>query len=161
MDYCSVGTSVFFCEDRKEIDHEDGSLDGCPDAGSSQGGFPRFTFTISFDFDSAKRIFEEDPEEAERLRSELIEAFIDAHPESAEKLRQLQWRIDQVRAHYKNSPLGSCVVISRMLMEQVYEKGGFIYAVNALFIGFADQKEACALLEKEGAGGRLLPFKRT
>ena len=156
MDYCSSGTSVFFFEDQEELDHRDGFLMDSHDA-----RLPRFAFTISFDFDAAKRIFEEDPEEAERLRIELIEAFITAHPESAEKLRQLQWRIDQVRARYKDSPLGSCIVISQMLMEQMYAKGGFIYAVNALFIGFADEKEARALLEKEKMEGRLLSFKRT
>lgn len=161
--YLDDAGGVFLIEDQKEIKKRAdlvARLTAEAPLGSCQN-FSWLTPPRSFNFDAAKRLFEEEPERAERLRSELIEAFIAAHPESAEKLRQLQWRIDQVRAHYKDSPLGSCVVVNRMLMEQMYAKGGFIYAVNALFIGFVDQKEACALLEKEKTEGHLLSFKRT
>ena len=67
-----------------------------------------------------------DPELFEKLRREAIDEVIDnAHESHRQRLRCLQWRIDQERRR-SNSPLGACVRISRMMWESVAGHGGLL-----------------------------------
>ncbi|MCP4287458.1 MAG: DUF3135 domain-containing protein [Gammaproteobacteria bacterium] len=67
-----------------------------------------------------------DPELFENLRREAIDEVIEKAPEShRQRLRSLQWRIDQERRR-STSPLGACVRISRMMWESVAGRGGLL-----------------------------------
>lgn len=69
---------------------------------------------------------ENDPELFERLRQRAIEEVIEKAPEThRQRLRCLQWRIDQERRRSKN-PLGACIRISQMMWESVAGHGGLL-----------------------------------
>ena len=77
------------------------------------------------DFDSLVAIAQKDPLEFERLRQKAIDDFIESVPvERRERLRGLQWRIDQERRN--RTPLSACIRISKMMWEQLMESGGFL-----------------------------------
>ena len=53
----------------------------------------------SFDFDHMVELAQRDPAAYFRARTRLIDGFIDGHPPGqAARLRELQWRIDNLRA---------------------------------------------------------------
>lgn len=67
-----------------------------------------------------------DPELFERLRQNAIDEIIENAPEGhRQRLRCLQWRIDQERSRSK-SALGACIRISRMMWESVAGRGGLL-----------------------------------
>ncbi len=60
-----------------------------------------------------------DPEELERLRAQQINQLIESAPEHLKaRLKGLQFQIDCKRRLHK-SPLGSCIEISRMMMDSL------------------------------------------
>ncbi|MCW8881574.1 MAG: DUF3135 domain-containing protein [Sedimenticola sp.] len=68
----------------------------------------------------------------EALRQAAIEEVIEQAPESQqERLRRLQWRIDQER-HLSDSPMGACIRISRMMWDQMLGYGGLIERLGEL-----------------------------
>ena len=76
------------------------------------------------DFATWSRIAQEDPDAFESMRLAAIEDFLQTvPPESRERLRRLQWRIDQER-RLANSPMGACIRLSRMMWEQVLGDSG-------------------------------------
>jgi hypothetical protein len=76
------------------------------------------------DFDSWARLAKDDPESFEATRRAAIEGLIQSFPdESRERMRRLQWRIDQERRLAK-SPMGACVRLSRMMWRQLLGEGG-------------------------------------
>jgi len=78
------------------------------------------------DFDHWSRLAKEDPNEFERMRLAAIEEVISNAPkEQQQRLRGLQWRIDQERRLAK-TPLGACIRISRMMWESVSAPGGLL-----------------------------------
>lgn len=76
------------------------------------------------DFDRWLRLAQEDPESFEATREAAIEALIESFPaENRERMRRLQWRIDQERRLAK-SPMGSCLRMSKMMWRQLLGEGG-------------------------------------
>ena len=75
-------------------------------------------------FDEWRDLAERDPETFETMRQAAIEAVIEAAPlRNQERLRRLQWRIDQER-RLAGSPLGACMRLSRMMWKSVLGPGG-------------------------------------
>jgi len=82
------------------------------------------TKKIGIDFDTWSEVAEKDPKAFERMRLDAIEACINSAPEgNRDRLRRLQWRIDQER-RLARTPLGACVRISRMMWQSVLGEGG-------------------------------------
>ena len=78
----------------------------------------------NLDFDRWMRLAEESPESFEAARVAAIEALIATFPpENQERMRRLQWRIDQERRLAK-SPMGSCLRLSKMMWRQFLGDGG-------------------------------------
>ncbi len=68
----------------------------------------------------------------EQSRQAMIERVITQAPESQQdRLRRLQWRIDQER-HLSDSPMGACIRISRMMWDQMVGSGGLIDHLGGL-----------------------------
>jgi hypothetical protein len=79
----------------------------------------------SLDFDSMTAIARDDPVEFERLRQMAIDDFIEsAPPERRERLRGLQWRIDQERRN--RTPLSACLRISKMMWDHLLGPNGLL-----------------------------------
>lgn len=88
---------------------------------------------MKFDFDEWAQLFQSNPEEAERRRTEMIEGVIaEAPPVWQENLRRLQERIDMVRTCYKDSPMVTCRVLNQMLMDRVHGAGGLVARLEEL-----------------------------
>jgi hypothetical protein len=80
--------------------------------------------TAAVDFDSLMRTAQEDPEAFEAMRLAAIEEVINrAREANRERLRRLQWRIDQERRLAK-TPLSACIRLSRMMWRNVTGPGG-------------------------------------
>lgn len=76
------------------------------------------------DFDTWSEMARTDPEAFERMRLAAIDSVIDsAPPENRERLRRLQWRIDQER-RLARTPMAACLRISRMMWRTVLGEGG-------------------------------------
>ncbi len=85
-----------------------------------------------FDFDHWLELANTDLSAFEALRRSVIEELIEQAPEEQrDRLRRLQWRIDQERRLSK-SPMGACIRISRMMWEQVIGEGGLIDRLQQL-----------------------------
>lgn len=68
----------------------------------------------------------------EALRRSMIEQVIEQAPESQQdRLRKLQWRIDQER-NLSASPMGACIRISRMMWDQMIGQGGLVEHLSRL-----------------------------
>jgi hypothetical protein len=79
----------------------------------------------SLDFDTMTAIAKDDPVEFERLRQMAIDEFIEsAPPERRERLRGLQWRIDQERRN--RTPLSACLRISKMMWDHLLGPNGLL-----------------------------------
>ncbi len=107
------------------------------------------------EFDQWVALADEDPDAFERMRSALIEDFIEqAPPERQLRLRGLQWRIDQERAR-AGSPLGACIRISRMMWGRVFDRGGLLKNLEDLLQNFQGSQPA-----EESARVLRFPGKR-
>lgn len=110
------------------------------------------------DFDNLRRLAKEDPECFEATRKVVIEDLIESFPpENRERMRCLQWRIDQERRLAK-SPMGSCIRISRMMWRQLLGDGGLRDRLGEL----ADSLQAGAEVSQVGPkmpAARVLPFR--
>ncbi len=104
--------------------------------------------TPRVDFDQWAELARRDPEAFEARRSELIEAAIERLPaDRRQRMRCLQWKIDQVRAR-SGTPMAACIRISEMMWDSLVGPGGL--------------KEALERLGDDGAGplpeARVLDF---
>ncbi|MCP5304858.1 MAG: DUF3135 domain-containing protein [Chromatiaceae bacterium] len=80
--------------------------------------------TAEIDFDTWSAVARDDPAAFEAMRLEAIEAVIAGAPEAnRERLRRLQWRIDQER-RLARTPMGACLRISRMMWRAVLGPNG-------------------------------------
>lgn len=83
-----------------------------------------------FDFDRWRYLAENDPPGFERRRREALERIIQsAPPAKRQRLRALQWRIDQVRRR-SATPLGACVHLTRMMWQAVLGERGLLEALQ-------------------------------
>ncbi len=74
------------------------------------------------DFDTLVDLAQNNPEELERLRRREIAKLIAQAPEhTRRRLEGLQFQIDAKRAIHKDSPMGSCITISKMMHESFAE----------------------------------------
>jgi hypothetical protein len=77
-------------------------------------------------FERWKELAARDPEAFEALRRRHIEALIARAPaDRRERLRGLQWRIEQARRRAPN-PMAACVALSRMMWDSVYGDRGLL-----------------------------------
>ena len=98
----------------------------------------------NLEFKQWVKMAQDDPELFERLRLEAINEAIEDAPEShQQRLRCLQWRIDQERRKASN-PLSACVRISRMMWESVSGQGGLLENLNQIQAVVAGRKTAFA-----------------
>ena len=80
--------------------------------------------TAEIDFDTWSEMARNDPDAFEKMRLRAIEAAIDSAPEAnRERLRRLQWRIDQER-RLAGTPMAACLRISRMMWRAVLGPNG-------------------------------------
>jgi len=78
------------------------------------------------------KLAERDPSAFESVRRTLIDELIESAPtEQRQRLRCLQWRIDQERRR-SSSPLGACIRMSNMMWERVTGKNGLLENVGRL-----------------------------
>lgn len=88
-------------------------------------------FRQLMDFEQWSELASRDPEAFEHLRRKLIEAQIGAASQrSRERLRGLQWRIDQIR-EIAPTPMAACISLSNMMWESFAGEGGLVQALNA------------------------------
>jgi hypothetical protein len=72
------------------------------------------------DFDEWVDLAKNNPEEFEAKRVKKIEAFLSKVPEEKlQRLRGLQWQIDQTRK-LARTPMASCIAISNMMWESAH-----------------------------------------
>lgn len=76
------------------------------------------------DFAEWAETAEQDPAAFEKMRLAAIDDFIQNVPEeNRERLRRLQWRIDQER-RLARTPMNACIRLSRMMWKNVLGPGG-------------------------------------
>ena len=86
--------------------------------------------TAEIDFDTWSEIAREDPEAFEEMRLAAIEQAIEGAPaESRERLRCLQWRIDQERERASN-PFAACIKLYRMMWDSFAGERGLVDALR-------------------------------
>ncbi len=86
----------------------------------------------ALDFDHWANTARTNPHLFEEMRRQAIEEVIAQAPkEQQQRLRCLQWRIDQERRQAK-SPLGACIRISRMMWESVSGSNGLLEQLHRL-----------------------------
>ena len=85
-----------------------------------------------FDFDSWAEMARKDPQAFELERKLLIErAIMKASPEKQQRLRCLQWKLDQVR-DLASTPMAACLQINRLLWEHICSERGLLYSLERL-----------------------------
>ena len=71
------------------------------------------------DFDEWMALAKNNPDEFEARRLRKIETFFNGVPaERQQRLKGLQWQVDQVRK-LAHSPMASCIAISTMMLDSV------------------------------------------
>lgn len=103
-----------------------------------------------FDFDRWRRLAEEDPEAFERARKAAIDGFIDGIGDELlrERMRRLQWRVEQERARSDN-PMGACIRIYNMMWRSVSDN----YQLLTRLVGGQTALEPAA-------PAQVIPFRR-
>jgi len=72
----------------------------------------------NLDFDYLSELFTTDPEKFEAFRLKEIEKVISgASGRDQKRMRGIQFKIDAKREIHKDSPLGACIAISKMMHE--------------------------------------------
>jgi hypothetical protein len=84
----------------------------------------RQTGNALIDFDQWADLAKTDPDAFEARRAEAIEAMIQRMPDhKQQRMRCLQWKIDQVRGQAGN-PMAACIKISEMMWDSLVGPGG-------------------------------------
>lgn len=74
---------------------------------------------VSLNFEEWAELAENNPEEFEVKRLKHIETFFNGvPPERQQRLKGLQWQIDQTRK-LARTPMASCIAISSMMLDSV------------------------------------------
>ncbi len=114
--------------------------------------------TAEFDFDAWSDMAKNDPETFEKMRLAAIEDVIEKAPEdNRERLRRLQWRIDQER-RLARTPMAACLRISRMMWRMVLGEGGLndrFAELQGLVNGHVPETPA-----RRPMGGEVVAFAR-
>ncbi len=84
------------------------------------------------EFDDWAQLAQSDPVAFEAQRARVIEDLILGMPEhKQQRMRCLQWKIDQVRAQCK-TPMAACVKLSEMMWDSLVGPGGLKDALERL-----------------------------
>jgi hypothetical protein len=85
-----------------------------------------------FNFEKWSELASKDPDAFEERRERLINEFImDMPEEKRQRMRCLQWRVDNVRKLSK-TPMAACIEISRMMWDSIKGENGLLEALQAL-----------------------------
>jgi hypothetical protein len=115
--------------------------------------------TAEIDFDTWSEMARSDPETFELMRQVAIEAAIEGASESnRQRLRCLQWRIDQER-RLARTPMAACLRISRMMWRTVLGPGGLNDRFGELQGLFSDRPGGAP--SDPLPGGQVVAFART
>jgi hypothetical protein len=114
-----------------------------------------------FDFDRWMRLAEENMESFEATRVAAIEQLLESFsPENRERMRRLQWRIDQERRLAK-SPMGSCLRLSKMMWRQLLGEGGLRERLLDLAGGIcSDARAEPEAAKRPTSSAQVLAFSR-
>lgn len=94
----------------------------------------------SMDFERWRKLASQDPDGFELMRQDMIEAVIEAASERLQqRLRGLQWRIDQVRKR-SPSPMAACISVSNMMWESFAGEDGLAQTLNRR--GLSEKQES-------------------
>ncbi|MEW8026740.1 MAG: DUF3135 domain-containing protein [Candidatus Thiodiazotropha sp.] len=101
----------------------------------------------NLDFDHLLQLAERDPMRFENMRQAAIDDFISTLPrERQQRMRQLQWRIDQERRN--RSPLSACVKISNMMWDHMVGPQGLLgYLQGDVKFRPGAAKRVCKILD--------------
>ncbi len=101
------------------------------------------------DFDRFSQLAKSDPEGFEARRTELIEQMIQRMPaHKQQRMRGLQWKIDQVRNQAKN-PMAACIKISEMMWDSLVGPGGLREVLEQVRNGNFSPPPKASVLEFE------------
>ena len=115
--------------------------------------------TAEIDFDTWSEMARADPETFELMREAAIEAAIAGAAEhNQERLRRLQWRIDQER-RLAPTPKAACLRISRMMWRTVLAPGGLNDRFGELRGLFSERPDD--IPANPALGGRVVAFARS
>ncbi len=85
-----------------------------------------------FDFSEWSELARNDPAAFEARRRATIEEMLERMPEARrDRLRRLQWKVDQVR-RLADNPMSACLRISRMMWDSLLEQQRFIEGMREL-----------------------------
>lgn len=80
----------------------------------------------TFDFSEWSHLAATDPKAFEKRRKQTIEAAIRSIPDAKQqRIRCLQWRIDQER-NLSKSPMAACIRLSNMMWENLLGENGLL-----------------------------------
>jgi hypothetical protein len=101
----------------------------------------------NLDFDHLLQLAERDPMRFEDMRQAAIDDFISNLPrERQQRMRQLQWRIDQERRN--RTPISACVKISSMMWDHMVGPKGLLgYLLGDSKRGSEIDQRACKVLD--------------
>ena len=103
------------------------------------------------DFDNWSELAKSDPEAFEARRAEVIEQIIQGMPaHKQQRMRCLQWKIDQVRAQAGN-PLSACITLSEMMWDSLAGPGGLRETLVRLGSGNFEPTPKARILDFERA----------
>lgn len=103
------------------------------------------------DFDSWSKLARSDPEAFEAKRAQVIEQMIQRMPvHKQQRMRCLQWKIDQVRARASN-PLSACIKLSDMMWDSLAGPGGLRETLERLGNGNFEPTPKARVLDFERA----------
>jgi hypothetical protein len=88
-----------------------------------------------FDFDAWAKLARKDPEAFELERNLLVErAIMRAPPDKQQRLRCLQWKLDQIR-NLASTPMAACLQINQLLWEHIVSEHGLLHCLQRLQSG--------------------------
>ncbi len=115
--------------------------------------------TAEIDFDTWSEMARTDPETFELMRQAAIEAAIgSANLANRERLRRLQWRIEQER-RLAHTPMAACLRLSRMMWRTVLGPGGLNDRFGELRGLFSERPGATE--KNPSLTGQVVAFART
>ena len=89
----------------------------------------------TFDFDAWAELARSNPQAFELERKLLLErAIMRAPADKHQRLRCLQWKLDQIR-NLASSPMAACLQINRILWENIVSEHGLLHCLQHLQSG--------------------------
>lgn len=98
--------------------------------------------TTRFDFDHWAALAREDPEGFESARQQAIESAIGrTRTDRQQRLRRLQWKLDQIR-QLSHTPLLACLRMNRLMWDSVCGEDGLLSRLQRPAIPAPRQQKA-------------------